>query len=133
MEKDCWFREKPMCLNCLKFLYKEKNCRFNIKYQTNYSKNKEANGELFYVGQPISEMKKDKWFIDNNCNNHMISDGSTFCDIDIPMKLQVILGNEALVEAKGKCTIIMETKKGTKFIQNVLLVPNLKKNLLNVS
>ncbi|TXG53497.1 hypothetical protein EZV62_022666 [Acer yangbiense] len=61
-----------------------------------------------------------------------IYDASIFCDIDTFNKSQVKLGNGALVEVKGKCTIAVETKKGRRFIKNVLLVPNLQQNLLSV-
>ncbi|TXG68356.1 hypothetical protein EZV62_003291 [Acer yangbiense] len=59
-------------------------------------------------------------------------DASIFCNIDASNKSQVRLGNGALVEVKGKGTIAVETKKGRRFIKNVLLVPNLQQNLLRV-
>ncbi|RDX73150.1 hypothetical protein CR513_47273, partial [Mucuna pruriens] len=34
---------------------------------------------------------------------------------------------------KEKGTVMVETKKGTRFIKDVLLVPNLKENLLSIS
>ena len=37
-----------------------------------------------------------------------------------------------MVESKGKGTIMVETKKGTRFIKDVILVPNLKENLLSI-
>ncbi|TXG56303.1 hypothetical protein EZV62_017616 [Acer yangbiense] len=50
----------------------------------------------------------------------------------IHKKCSPSLGNGALVEVKGKGTIAVETKKGRRFIKNVLLVPNLQQNLLIV-
>ena len=36
------------------------------------------------------------------------------------------------MESQGKGTVMVETKKGTKFIKDVLMVPNLKENLLSI-
>ena len=40
--------------------------------------------------------------------------------------------NGTVVESKGRGTVVVETKKGTKFIKDVLLVPNLKEKLLSI-
>ena len=40
--------------------------------------------------------------------------------------------NGVLVEVKGKETIRLETKEGSKLIRNVYLVPSLAQNLLSV-
>ena len=42
------------------------------------------------------------------------------------------MGNGTPVEAKGKGTITVETKKGSRDILDVLLVPDLAQNLLSV-
>nr|KYP38350.1 hypothetical protein KK1_040422 [Cajanus cajan] len=42
------------------------------------------------------------------------------------------MGNDTVFESKGKGTVRVETKKGTRLITNVLLVPNLKENLLSI-
>ena len=39
---------------------------------------------------------------------------------------------DSVVESKGKGTLMVETKKGTRFIKDVLLVPNLKENLISI-
>ena len=62
----------------------------------------------------------------------MAKDESIFKDIDDSVKVKVRLGNGTVVESKGKGTIMVETKKGTRFIKDVLLVPNLKENLLSI-
>jgi len=62
----------------------------------------------------------------------MAKDESIFKDIDDSVKVKVRLGNGLVVESKGKGTVMVETKKGTRFIKDVLLVPNLKENLLSI-
>jgi len=39
---------------------------------------------------------------------------------------------DSVVVSKGKGTLMVETKKGTRFIKDVLLVPNLKENLISI-
>jgi len=62
----------------------------------------------------------------------MAKDQSIFKDIDKSVNVKVRLGNGATVESQGKGTVMVETKKGMKFIKDVLLVPNLKENLLSI-
>lgn len=62
----------------------------------------------------------------------MTANENIFQDIDTSVKSQVRLGNGALVEAKGKGTIAVQTKKGTRLIKDVLLVPSLQQSLLSV-
>lgn len=52
--------------------------------------------------------------------------------MDTSINSQVKMGNGVLVQVQGKGTIGIETKKGTKFIWDVLLVPDLEQNLLSV-
>ncbi|KAK3003186.1 hypothetical protein RJ639_018084 [Escallonia herrerae] len=42
------------------------------------------------------------------------------------------MGNGYLVNAKGKGTVAIQAKEATKYIRDVLLVPNLEENLLSV-
>ena len=72
------------------------------------------------------------WYIDSGCGNHMTRDESLCVNMDGSSISQVKMGNGALVETKGKGTIAIKTKKGTKYIQAVLLVPDLAQNLLRV-
>ena len=58
----------------------------------------------------------------------MSGDESIFSNLDTSKKSQVKLGNGALVEAKGKGTISIQTK----YINDVLLVPSLEHDLLSV-
>ncbi|KAK3023450.1 hypothetical protein RJ639_042662 [Escallonia herrerae] len=69
---------------------------------------------------------------ERNCSNHMAGNESLFLDMDSTFKSQVKLGNGALVEAKVKGTIGVQTKERDRFIRDVLLVPDLDQNLLSV-
>jgi len=42
------------------------------------------------------------------------------------------LENNTLVESKERDTVMVKTKKGTRLIEDVLLVPDLKENILSI-
>lgn len=52
--------------------------------------------------------------------------------MDNSVDSQVKTGNRALVNTKDKGTVKIQTKEGTKRIQEVFLVPDLEQNLLRV-
>ena len=87
---------------------------------------------MFYTCHKASDQNKDVWFLDSGCSNHMTGDESIFVKMNASSSPQVKMGNVALVQTKGKGTIAIETKMGTRFISNVLLVPDLEQNLLSV-
>ena len=87
---------------------------------------------LFYATQDSNDELSRNWYLDSGCSNHMAKGESIFKDIDDSVKVKVRLGNGSVVESKGKGTVMVETKKGTRFIKDVLLVPNLKENLLSI-
>ena len=132
VEKDCWFKGKPQCFDCKKFGHVQKDCRFKKNQHVNFSEEKEGDGHMFYACQSASEHKNDMWFLDSGCSNHMTGDNRIFVEIDTSSNSQVKMGNGALVQSKGKGTIAIETKKGKKYIKDVLLVPDLEQNLLSV-
>lgn len=87
---------------------------------------------LLFACQTASKHKNTIWFLDSGCSNHMTGDEKIFLDIDATVNSQVKMGNDALVQVKGKGTIKVQTNVGTKFIQDVLLAPELEQNLLSV-
>ena len=90
-------------------------------------------GQILLVAcQSASEHKNTIWFLDSACSNHMTIDEKMFLDMDASVTSQVKMGNGALVQVKGKGTIKVQTNVGTKFIQDVLLVLDLKQNLLSI-
>ncbi|KAL4363436.1 hypothetical protein GQ457_04G018680 [Hibiscus cannabinus] len=76
---------------------------------------------------------KDKWLIDSGCTSHMTNDSSIFKKVDSSIKVPVRMGNGAVVKSTRKGTIIVQTKKGTKYINDVLLLPDLNESLLSVA
>ncbi|RVW99108.1 hypothetical protein CK203_018868 [Vitis vinifera] len=67
---------------------------------------------------------------DSGCTNHMTGNKNIFLDMDTTINSQVKMGNGDLVNVKGRGTVGIQTKVGTKYIRDVLLVPALEQNLL---
>ena len=132
-EKDCWFKGKPQCHHCKKFGHLQKDCRFRNQQQANVSGEKEDDYAVFYANcQVANENNSIAWLLDSGCSNHMTGDNTIFTKIDESITTQVKLGNGILVQAKGKGTIRIQTKDGIRYIHDVLLVPDLDRNLLSV-
>ena len=133
VENDCWFKGKPQCFVCKKFGHVAKDCRYNQSEQANYSEEKqEGNHSTLYSCQVASEQRNDLWFLDSGCSNHMTGDESIFMSLDTSTTSQVKMRNGAIVQSKGKGTIAIDTRKGRKFVNDVMLVPDLEHNLLSV-
>lgn len=62
----------------------------------------------------------------------MIIDEIIFVEIDTFSNSQVKMGNCSLVQMKGKCILVVDTKRSTKYIRDVLLVLDLEQELLSV-
>lgn len=82
-------------------------------------KDQESNGET-------------SWLIDSGCTNHMTANERLFINLDTSFNVPILVGNGAVLRTKGKGDIEVETKKGKRVIRNVLLLPNITKNLLSV-
>ncbi|PHT60173.1 Heat shock protein 82 [Capsicum baccatum] len=74
---------------------------------------------------------ENTWFLDNGCTQHMTSKREYFMKLE-SAKGSIKLANKTTLEIVGKGTVAIEAPKGTKFIQDVLLVPDLDQNLLIV-
>jgi hypothetical protein len=52
----------------------------------------------FYPCQSAFEKKKDVWYIDSWCSNHMIRDESVFYKLDMIITIQITMGNDTIVQ-----------------------------------
>ncbi|KAG2557530.1 hypothetical protein PVAP13_8NG216309, partial [Panicum virgatum] len=72
------------------------------------------------------------WVIDSGCTNHMAADPKIFQDVDSSHQAKIHMGNGSIAQGEGKGSVTIQTEDGPKFIKDVLLVPDLKQNLLSV-
>ncbi|WJZ82104.1 hypothetical protein VitviT2T_001894 [Vitis vinifera] len=73
---------------------------------------KKDNEHLFMASQALNSHELNTWLIDSGHTNHMTKHLSIFTSIDKSVQPKVKLGNGEAVQAKGKETIAISTKRG---------------------
>ena len=71
-----------------------------------------------------------KWYVDSDCSKHMTGDKDAFVNIEKD-KGSVLFGNNNSAKVLGKGTVKLGSKNS--LAENVLLVDNMKHNLLSIS
>ncbi|KAL5719096.1 hypothetical protein ACHQM5_011921 [Ranunculus cassubicifolius] len=139
-DRDCWYRDEPQCYRCKKYGHIKKDCDQEGEQRAHYAEQNKQSGDqrgvedhMFYAGQTDrGQQKSEVWYIDSGCSNHMTNNEEIFKEINTESHSKVKMGNGVPVDAKGKGTITVETKKGRKEVRDVLLVPDLAQNLLSI-
>ncbi|KAL0319039.1 UNVERIFIED_CONTAM: Retrovirus-related Pol polyprotein from transposon TNT 1-94 [Sesamum angustifolium] len=70
--------------------------------------------------------------IDSAASNHMTYNKGAFQTLDESFKTNVKLGDNHIVKVEGKGSVAINTKKGTRIINDVMYIPNLRTNLFSV-
>jgi hypothetical protein len=93
-------------------------------------KQDKLNVEEFSLAQQAQRIISD-WYVENGCSKHMIGDKNRFISLKKERYGSILFGNDNSAKIIGKGTI----KLGSKDVKakNVLLVENMKNNLLSVS
>nr|XP_012466435.1 unnamed protein product [Gossypium raimondii] len=87
-----------------------------------------------YCKRAADEKKCSKgWLLDSGCTNHMSPDASLFKTLDRSCKTKVKVGNGQFIKAEGKWDVLVCNLTGNKVIPNVLLVPEIDRNLLSIT
>ncbi|KAA3461149.1 Retrovirus-related Pol polyprotein from transposon TNT 1-94 [Gossypium australe] len=90
--------------------------------------------QVFAVSCSPGQKKASKgWLLDSGCTNHMSSDATIFKTLDRSCKTKVKVGNGQFIKAEGKGDVLICTSTGNKLISNVLLVPEIDRNLLSIA
>ena len=141
-EADCWFKDKPnfKCNFCNKFGHVEKYCRTKKtrsstqrNHQANVSEEDQVDDEHLFMASHLDKHPDSlTWLMDSGCTSHMTPERSFFISLDTTDNPRVKLGDGYYARAKGRGTIAINTKKGTKYISRVLYVPELDQNMLSV-
>lgn len=98
--------------------------------EANYSELEEDDLLLMaYVGKTT---RKDIWFVDSGCSNHMCNDKGMFLSLDMTFSHSVKLGNNNIMEVAGKGVVKLMLGGILYIVGDVYFVPELKNNLLSV-
>ncbi|XP_017628829.1 uncharacterized protein LOC108471770 [Gossypium arboreum] len=73
------------------------------------------------------------WLLDSGCTNRMSPDVTIFKTLDKSCKTRVKIRNGQFIKAEGKGDVLICTSTGDKVITNVLLVPEIDRNLLSIA
>jgi len=80
-----------------------------------------------------SEFKrKEAWFLDSECSNHMCGDSTLFHDLDETFRHSVKLGNNTKMNVMGKRSIRLSLGRINLIITEVYYIPELRNNLLSM-
>ncbi|KAM1349820.1 hypothetical protein EV1_003830 [Malus domestica] len=130
---ECWFKGKVKCHKCSKFGHMQKDCTYKDNQLAHYTKAEDEETNMFYVGHDTTVQEEAKvWFVDSGCSNHMTANKNILHNVDTTNLTRVKMGNGQLVDTLGRGTIAVHTKNGKMFIKDVMLVPDLKQNLLSL-
>ncbi|KAG8485839.1 hypothetical protein CXB51_019238 [Gossypium anomalum] len=144
-EARCWFRPDAVCQYCKKKGHVETVCKEKGRPVQNQpqSKGEEAQvaedssdheEQVFAVSCLAGKSKGLKgWLLDSGCTNHMSPDATIFKTLDRSCKTKVKIGNGQFIKAEGKGDVLLCTSTGDKVITNVLLVPEIDRNLLSIA
>ncbi|XP_021802229.1 uncharacterized protein LOC110746324 [Prunus avium] len=147
----CRYKGKPKCGKCSRFGHLTKDCESG-KQVANCAKEEEVTtGTMFYAFHASSIVSsksvwfvdeeevttgtmfyachassiassKSVWFVDSACSNHMTSQQSLLINLDMSVTCKVKMGTGDLVQATGKGTLVVETRKGKRYMNEVLLI-----------
>lgn len=76
--------------------------------------------------------KKDTWFLDSGCNNHMSKKTEYFSYFDESYRDFVKLANNSNLVVKGKENVRLQLNGIAQIITSVFYIPKLKNNLLSI-
>jgi len=88
--------------------------------------------QLFMVTCFSSRESSENWLIESGCTNQMTYDKELFEELKNTEVKIMRIGNDELLEVKGKGTVAIASYEGTKFMSYVLFVPKIDQNLLSV-
>ena len=117
------------CFNCHKLGHFQYECPMWNR-EANYVELEEDDLLLMaYVGET---KRKDIWFVDSGCSNHMCNNKGMFSSLDMTFSHSVKLGNNNKMEVAGKGVVKLMLGEILYIVGDVYFVPELKNNLLSV-
>ena len=79
------------------------------------------------------ERFKDQWYLDSGCSSHMSGRKDWFVNIKPSMKNMVKFANDNTLAVEGVGDVLIMRKDSKRsVISNVLYIPGMKSNLVNI-
>ena len=79
------------------------------------------------------DLHSEAWYLDTTCSNHMTGHKDWSTDLYASKKTQIKLADSRALTVEGMGNIVIRRKDGkTALIENVLIVPRMKCNLMSV-
>jgi len=91
--------------------------------------NKSENDTLFLACSVETITHNEVRHIDNGCSNHITGNNKMFMDLDESVTSEVRTGDDKRLFVKRKGNILVQIKKGAKYIFSVFNILGLKHNL----
>ncbi|GKV46281.1 hypothetical protein SLEP1_g53273 [Rubroshorea leprosula] len=94
------------CFRCHKYGHYRSECYANLNRgeSSNFAEHNEKNDDssLFMVCHPKEVSKKNVWYLDTGCSNHMCGDKSAFSNLDESCQDKVKFGDNSTIAVKGR-------------------------------
>ncbi|XP_040947456.1 uncharacterized protein [Gossypium hirsutum] len=145
IEAKCWFRPDALCQHCKKKGHVERVCKEKGRPWQNQAQHKDVEArmaedssdhkeQVFAVScLPGQSKGPNGWLLDSGCTNHMSLDATIFKTLDRSCKTKVKVGNGQFIKAEEKGDVLICTSTSDKIIKNVLLAPEIDRNLFSIA
>lgn len=115
------------CFKCHKLGHFQYECP-TLNKEVNYAELNEEDEMLFMSYVEVHEVKrKDAWFLDSGCSNHMYGYRGMFTNLDESFQHSVKLGNNSKMSVVGKGNVKLLLHGINHIVNEVYYVPKLKK------
>lgn len=113
------------CFNCHKLGHLQYECP-NLEKEANFAEAEEEMLLMAYVNFSDA-CRKEIWFLDSGCSNHMSGNTELFSDLDEDFREYVKLGNNSSMDVMGKRNVRLRISGIMQVITRVFYVPELKR------
>ena len=100
--------------------------------EANYAELDEEEELLLMATTEKGVIRKDAWFLDSGCSNHMCGDKGMFAELKADTQHFVKCGNNSRMKVVGTGSVRLKFNGTTFLISDVYYVPELQKNLLSI-
>jgi hypothetical protein len=126
-------KESIECYKCHKLGHFQYECP-SLEDAANYVDYDDSEEVLLmaYDTPRLNQPKKQIWYLDSGCSNHMCGVKEWFHELDTKFRETVRLGDNSQMNVMGKGNVKFQLNGITQVITAVYYIPDLKNNLLSI-